>query len=40
MKRYVFSMIVCLASVIAFIGVHPTSLCTLYQPEVPEELIR
>ncbi|ACV61332.1 hypothetical protein Dtox_0387 [Desulfofarcimen acetoxidans DSM 771] len=40
MKRYILSMIVCLASLTAFIGIHPTSLCTLYQPEVPEELLK
>ncbi|MTI80013.1 MAG: cyclic lactone autoinducer peptide [Firmicutes bacterium] len=33
-------MLVSLASVVAFIGVTPTSLCSLYQPETPKELIK
>jgi cyclic lactone autoinducer peptide len=40
MKKYVFNIFVAIASVVAFAGIHPTSWSSLYQPQIPEELIR
>lgn len=40
MKKFALSAVVSLASLIAYVGILPTCWSTLYQPEVPEELIR
>lgn len=39
-KKAILSMFVCVASVISYIGIYPTSWSSIHQPEVPEELIR
>nr|WP_190240447.1 cyclic lactone autoinducer peptide [Pelotomaculum schinkii] len=40
MKKLILSMIVSLASLIAFIGIYPTSWVGYYQPQIPKELIK
>ncbi len=40
MKKFALSAVVSLASLIAYVGIVPTCWGSLYQPEVPEELIR
>ncbi|AGL01891.1 cyclic lactone autoinducer peptide [Desulfoscipio gibsoniae] len=40
MKKFILSMIVCAASVVAYIGIYPTSWSTIYQPKSPPELLR
>lgn len=40
MKKIFLSMFVCIATIISFVGIYPTSWSTIYQPETPDELIR
>lgn len=40
MKGFVLSVVASIASVVAFLGVAPASLCTLHQPKVPQELLK
>lgn len=40
MKKHVLNFVVCLSMLVSYIGIYPTSWGSLYQPEVPEELIR
>ena len=40
MRRFVFSMLVCVASVVAYIGIYPTSWSSIYQPTTPPDLLR
>lgn len=40
MKKLILSMVVCAASVVAYIGIYPTSWISIYQPKTPPELLR
>lgn len=40
MKKHILGMLVCLASVITYIGIYPTSWLSFYQPKIPDELIK
>ncbi|MBM7854676.1 cyclic lactone autoinducer peptide [Desulfohalotomaculum tongense] len=40
MKKYFLKIIVGLASMVAYIGIYPSSWVSLYQPEIPEDLIK
>lgn len=40
MKKYILNMIVSLASVVAIIGIYPTSWFGYHQPRIPKQLIK
>ncbi|AGL01003.1 cyclic lactone autoinducer peptide [Desulfoscipio gibsoniae] len=40
MKKHIYSLIVSLASVVAFMGIYPTSWFGYHQPEIPKELVK
>lgn len=40
MKKFILSMVVCMASVVAYIGIYPTCWSLVYQPKSPPELLR
>lgn len=37
-KRYFYSLVASMVALVAMLAVKPTSLVTLYQPEVPKSL--
>ncbi len=38
MKKYIFGLITTLSMFVFFLGIKPTCLTTLYQPDLPDEL--
>lgn len=40
MKRLLYTALMSMATLVAYIGIHPTCWGTIHQPEVPEELLR
>lgn len=38
MKKYIYSLIAAFSMISFFIGFNPTSIGSLYQPELPDEL--
>lgn len=40
MKKLLLSMLVCVASLVSYVGIYPNSWFSLYQPQFPEDLIR
>ena len=40
MKKLLYTTLMGMATLVAYIGVYPTCWLSIYQPEVPEELLR